>query len=302
MHKKGKIVIAGGSGFFGKHLINFFANDYQIVVFTRGKSEIENEINYVNWDAKSIGDWTNELEGSNALINLTGKSINCRFTETNKKELLSSRINSTQVLLEAIEQLENPPSIWLNASAGAMYKVKNVSNTENDKDYNDDFLADMSLRWEEAFYKNELPNTKRVAMRISLLLGKDGGVFPVWKKITKLFLGGKVGSGKQIVSWMHVKDACRAVEFLINNKIEGPVNFSTNHPVSNCDLMKTLRKQLEIPFGFPAPEIGVKLGGMFLQTEPSLLLNSVNFIPERLINEGFKFEYENIKETFDNLK
>lgn len=295
------MVIAGGSGFFGNHLIDYFKKTYQVIVLTRGLTGFKDDVKYVNWDAKTIEDWTDKLNEAEVLINLTGKSINCRFTDENKKELLSSRIDSTNVLAKAIQKLEHPPKMWLNASAGAMYRVENVPNTEEDKDYKDDFLAQMAIEWEKTFFEKELPKTKRVSMRISLILGKDGGVFPVWKKITKLFLGGKVGDGKQMISWIQIEDAVKAVQFIIENEMEGIVNFSTNHPVSNKDLMKALRKEMNIPFGFPAPELGVKLGGIFLNTEPSLLLDSVNFIPKKLLDNNFTFNYPTITEAFKKL-
>ncbi|MCB0408841.1 MAG: TIGR01777 family oxidoreductase, partial [Flavobacteriales bacterium] len=243
MNSLPKMIIAGGSGFFGNHLVEYFKKTYRVVVLTRSESKLKEGVQYINWDAKTIGEWVDELNGATVLINLTGKSINCRFTEENKKELLSSRTDSTKVLAEAIYKLEKPPKIWMNASAGAMYQTADVPNTEEDEVFKDDFLAQMAIEWEKAFFENELPKTKRVAMRISLILGKDGGVFPVWKKITKLFLGGKVGDGKQMISWIHIDDAVEAVKFIIKKEIEGIVNFSTNQPISNKDLMKELRKQ-----------------------------------------------------------
>lgn len=301
MDLKPKMIIAGGTGFFGHHLVEFFKNRYNITVFTRTATHSKNGVNYQYWDATTKGDWIGILEGAEVLINLTGKSINCRFTEENKKQLLSSRVNSTKVLAEVIALLNNPPKIWINASAGAMYKTGSVSNTEQDKAFNDDFLAKMSLAWEEAFFEQNLPETTRVAMRISLILGSDGGVFPVWKKITSMLLGGKAGKGDQMISWIHIDDAIKAVEFMMEHKMEGVVNFSTHHPIANKNLMKELRKQINVPFGLPAPEFGIKVGSYFLQTEPSLLLNSVNFIPERLIKEGFKFKFPSINKAFEDL-
>ncbi len=301
MNSLPKMIIAGGSGFFGNHLVDYFKKTYRVVVLTRSESKLKEGVQYINWDAKTVGDWVDELNGATVLINLTGKSINCLFTEDNKKVLLSSRIESTKVLAEAIQKLEKPPKIWLNASAGAMYQTTDVPNTEEDKVFKNDFLAHMAIEWEKAFFEKDLPKTKRVAMRISLILGKDGGVFPVWEKITKLFLGGKVGSGKQMISWIHVDDAVEAVQFIIENEIEGIVNFSSNYPVSNKDLMKELRKQMEVPFGLPAPKFGVKIGAVLLGTESSLLLDSVNFIPKKLSDNNFKFYYSKIDEAFNRL-
>lgn len=301
MNLKPKMVIAGGSGFFGNHLVAYFKNTYQITVLTRGKTQQKEGVNYQHWNAETKSDWVSVIGDAEVLINLTGKSINCRFTDANKKELLSSRIDSTKVLAEAIESVQNPPKIWLNASAGAMYKTKEIPSTEEDINFGNDFLAQMSLAWEKAFFEKELSKTKRAAMRISLILGKDGGVFPVWKKITSLFLGGKAGCGKQIVSWIHVDDAIRAVEFIIKKELEGAINFSTNQPISNNELMKTLRGVLGISLGIPAPAFGIKLFSRFIGTEPSLLLDSVNFVPKKLLDRGFHFQFTTINEALEDL-
>lgn len=300
--KKSKIVIAGGSGFFGTYLVNYYKQTKNVIVLTRGVSEIKEGVEYVSWDGKSVGEWIECLSEAEALINLSGKSINCRFTDENKKVLITSRTASTKVLAEAISSLENPPKIWLNASAGAMYKPQAQPNTENETEFSTGFLSKMALAWEEAFYKEELPKTKRAAIRISLILGKDGGVFPVLKKITSLYLGGAAGSGKQMMSWIHIEDAARAIDFIIEKNIEGPINFSSNNPVSNKVFMKSLREVLGVPIGLPAPVFGIKFFSRFIGTEPSLLLDSVNFIPKKLIKSGFKFKFTDINNALEDLK
>jgi hypothetical protein len=302
MMKKPKIVIAGGSGFFGAYLVNYYKQTKNVIVLTRGASEIKEGVEYVSWDGKSVSGWKECLNEAEALINLSGKSINCRFTDENKKLLIASRTLSTKVLAEANSSLENPPKIWLNASAGAMYQPQTQPNTENETEFSIGFLSKMALAWEEAFYKEELPKTKRAAIRISLILGKDGGVFPVLKKITSLYLGGSAGSGKQMMSWIHIEDAARAIDFIIEKNIEGPVNFSSNSPVSNKVFMKSLRKVLGVSLGIPAPAFGIKFFSRFIGAEPSLLLDSVNFIPEKLIEEGFKFKFTDINNALEDLK
>ena len=299
---KPKIVIAGGSGFFGAYLVNYYKQTKNVIVLTRGNSEIVNGVEFVNWNGASMGNWVEKLNEAEALINLSGKSINCRFTKSNKELLLSSRVNSTAVLSKAILSVENPPKIWLNASSGAMYKVKDTPNAENDRAFKDDFLAKMALSWENEFFKSELSQTKRASIRISLILGKNGGVLPVLKKITSFCLGGAAGSGNQIMSWIHVEDAARAIDFIIENNIDGPINFSSNNPVSNKIFMKSLREVLNVPIGIPAPAFGIKLSSLFLGTESSLLLDSVNFIPKKLTEKGFKFKFTDVKNAFEDLK
>lgn len=297
-----KIIIAGGSGFFGSYLVNYYKQTKNVIVLTRGVSETNEGVEYVNWDGKSVGKWVECLNDAEALINLSGKSINCRFTEENKKALITSRTASTKVLVEAISSLEKPPKIWLNASAGAMYQTKEQPNTEGETKFSTGFLSKMALAWEEAFYKEELLKTKRASIRISLILGNDGGVYPVLKKITSFYLGGSAGSGKQMMSWIHVEDAARAIDFIIENNIEGPINFSSNSPVSNKVFMKSLREVLSVSIGIPAPAFGIKFFSRFIGTEPSLLLDSVNFIPKKLIENEFKFKFPDITSALEDLK
>lgn len=299
---KEKIIIAGGSGFFGSYLCNYFSEKHDVIVLTRGKSYEKNGISYQHWDGKTIGDWNESLDGSKAIINLSGKSINCRFTDENKKALINSRVDSTRILAQAIKNLDKPPKFWLNASAGAMYVAGEKPNTEKDKSFSDSFLSKMALAWEEAFYKDELPKTKRASLRISLILGREGGVFPVWKKLTKYLLGGTVGSGKQMVSWMHIEDAAKAIDFIMANELEGVFNFSTNQPVSNKVLMKSFQKTFNIPFGFWAPAFMIKLFSPLIGVDSSLVLNGVNFVPDRLLKAGYQFKYEDINKALEDLK
>lgn len=302
MDKKPVIVIAGGSGFIGEAISNhYLTNGYEVVVLTRGETQLKNNINYQHWDGKTVGEWKKTIDCAKALINLSGKSINCRFTDENKKALINSRVNTTKTLLEAVKGITTPPEIWLNASAGAMYCAGEEPNDENESDFSDSFLSKMALAWEEAFYKGDLPNTRRVSMRISLILGKHGGVFPVFKKITSFYLGGKAGSGKQVMSWMHIEDTIRAIDFIIKNNISGPVNFSSNNPKSNKAFMKIFREAMNISIGIPAPAFGIKFFSKFIGADSSLLLDSVNFIPKKLNDKGFKFKYDQLSNALSNL-
>jgi uncharacterized protein (TIGR01777 family) len=302
MEKKPVMVIAGGTGFFGDYLIDFFRKKYTFVVLTRGVQRSNQEVAFINWDGKSQGSWVDALEGAEVLINLSGKAINCKFTEENKKKLMSSRIDSTKALVVAVGRLKNPPKVFLNASAGAMYELLDRPNEETDVIFKKDFLSEMALDWEGEFFRSELPQTRRATLRISLILGRNGGVYAVLRKITKLFLGGFVGSGKQMMSWIHIEDAARAVEFVISNdRIKGPINFSTMKPESNNHFMRKLRASLAVYFGFPAPAFGLKIMSNIIDIEPSLVLNSVNFIPNKLLGNGFKFKFEKLEDALKDL-
>ena len=302
MDNKRVMVIAGGSGFFGNYLINFFKEKYTILVLTRGGSRFDDEIEFVNWDGKSKGDWIRVVEGAEVLINLSGKGINCKFTEDNKRRLLSSRIESTKALVDGVANMKNPPKVFLNASAGAMYELLDRPNEETDLNFKNDFLSEMAQEWEATFFKNELTQTRRAALRISLILGSKGGVYHVLKKISKFYLGGAVGSGRQMMSWIHIEDAARAIEFIISNeKVKGPVNFSTNQPESNSSFMRKLRESVAVSFGFPAPSFGLKIMSSIINIEPSLVLNGVHFVPRKLIDYGFKFKFEKLESALKEI-
>ena len=298
-----KIIIAGGSGFFGQALTNYFKKTHEVIVLTRSSSFLKDGVHYQNWGKNNLEEWAPVLNQAKALINLSGKSINCRFSEKNKKALLDSRINTTRLLASAIEHTSTPPKLWINASAGALYNPGNQPNDEYDTTFNNtSFLGKMALAWEEAFYEKELPQTRKVALRISLILGKNGGVFPVLQQLTRLRLGGKVGSGNQFISWIHLYDAIQAVQFIMENtSIEKAVNLSTNEPCSNTYFMSALRKSLGISIGIPAPTFGVKIASFFLRKEPSLLLDSVHFIPKKLNEAGFVFKYKDVNSAFEQL-
>lgn len=298
-----KIVLAGGTGFLGQIIIERFkGKTEEIVVLSRSSKTQQDNVRTVVWDAKNAGDWTKELSGTDVLINLTGKSINCRHNEANKKELLSSRIDATEILGKAIEACEQAPKLWINASAAALYIAGSKPNTENDSRFGNGFLEEMCIRWEESFLKSKCPQTRKIIMRITLILGKSGGVFPVLMDLTKKGLGGKAGSGKQMMSWMHENDFLNAINWFIRNENAiGVYNMSSPQPISNKDFMALLRKNTNALFGLPAPAFAIRLASIFMQTEPGLVLNSVHVLPQKLLDNGFHFEFAKAKNAIASL-
>jgi uncharacterized protein (TIGR01777 family) len=300
-----KIIIAGGSGFLGKSIINFFdENEYEFVILSRQDFAIHKKNCSVKiWDGKNIGDWQHEFENAKAIINLSGKTINCRYTEPNKKQILTSRIDATNAIGNAILQCKNPPKVWLNASAATLYKYTETKNQdENSTDFNDDFSTHVCLAWEKTLNSFETKNTRKIALRISIVLGKDDGVFTRLKTLTQFGLGGKQGNGKQYVSWIHIEDFCRAIEFFItNNNSNGAYNLSTINPITNDTLMKTFRKKMNIPFGIPSPDFILKLGAFVIGTEPELVLKSRRVVPKKILDEGFIFLHPTIDSAIENL-
>lgn len=288
------ILIAGGTGFIGTYLKKRFEEKGENVKLV-SRTGID-----VPWVHQSLVD---ELEHTDMVINLAGKTINCRHTFENKEMILKSRTKATSLLGNAIAACKNPPLLWVNASASAIYKSDTIAPaTETSEHLADDFLADVVRRWETDFFSFKLPSTRQIALRTSVVLGRSKGAFPSLLRLTRLGLGGKVGNGKQIFSWIHIGDYFRIVEFLIqNDSITGVVNCTSPAPLSNAALMKEMRSKVKIPFGLPAPEFAVRIGAFFIGTESSLLLDSTNIYPERLLNAGFKFKFGDISTAISDL-
>jgi uncharacterized protein (TIGR01777 family) len=299
-----KIIIAGGTGFLGKELVHHFEKeDNEIFVLSRGKSRIEGKTNFVHWDATSEGAWESCLIGADLVINLTGKPVNCRYTESNKLEIVNSRVNATRVLQIAVNKLQYKPALWINASAASIYgQHPEVLMTEEDSIRGEDFSAIVAQKWEAAFFQEETVNLRKVALRISLILGKSGGVFPVFKKLARLGLGGKMGNGKQKFGWIHIDDVIRMIDCIIQNEtISGPVNCISPNTPTNQEFMKCLRKALKMPFGLPQPKFLLDIGAVFIGTESELILSSIYAYPKRLIDNGFKFKFENCQDALNDL-
>ncbi len=294
------IIIAGGSGFLGKVLEDYFIKKrYSVKILTR-KPKKENDI---YWNAKDIGKWVGVLENADALINLTGKSVDCRYTEKNKKLIYDSRIDSTHVLGLAINLCENPPKVWINSSTATIYKHSlHKEMTEENGEIGNDFSMNIAKSWEKAFFSVINPKTRKIALRTSIVLGKNGGALVPLKRLTKFGLGGKQGNGNQKVSWIHEFDFANAVEFILNTEtLQGKFNLSVPNPTTNSVLMKSLRKILKVPFGLSHPKPILEFGAKLIGTETELVLKSRNVIPKRLIDNGFKFKHPKIENALHDL-
>jgi len=298
-----KLIIAAGTGFLGQVLVEYFKDKFdEIVILTRGKSIVTDTIKYVNWDAKSLSGWENELENASVLINLAGKSVDCRYTEANKKEIYSSRIESTKILNLAVLNCKNPPKHWLNSSTSTIYRFSlDKQMDEINGEIGDDFSMNIAKSWEKSFFEAETPKTLKTAMRTSIVLGKNGGAFVPIKMLAKFGLGGKQGKGNQFISWIHEKDFAKAIEFIIEKELSGVVNLVSPKPITNYDFMKTLRTTIRIPFGLSTSKFLLEIGSFFIRTETELVLKSRNVIPKRLQENRFKYEYETLENAFKNL-
>jgi hypothetical protein len=299
-----KLVIAGGSGFLGQVLAKYFQSRFEdIVILSRTAATSNKNIRKIVWDARTLGPWSGELNDCDVLINLTGKSVNCRYTEKNKKEILTSRLDATKVLGEAIRISKNPPRVWLQAASSTIYRSSfDKIMDEKTGEIGDDFSMNVCKQWERTFLNEECPATKKIVMRIAIVLGKQGGAIPPLLALTKLGLGGRQGSGKQMVSWIHENDFVRCAEWLIENgKNKGIYNCTSPSPVTNYLFMKNLRHALRIPFGIPSPAGLLEIGSFFIRTETELLLKSRWVYPKRLLEEGFTFQYQTLDKALEEL-
>lgn len=293
-----KIIIAGGTGFLGESLRFYFeAKGVEVVALSRKRDQ---QTTY--WNGKDLGEWTSHLETADVLINLAGKSVDCRYTDQNRRAILDSRIQSTRVLNLAVQQAANKPRVFLNSSTATIYAhAETRINTEEKGILGDDFSTGIAKSWENEFFSIELEDVRKIAMRTSIVLGNKGGAFPMLKKITKLGMGGKQGRGNQFISWIHVDDFCKAVDFLIQSKLEGTVNVTAPKPLQNHAFMKLLSKHLKAPLSIAQPKWLLEIGAAIIGTETELLLKSRYVHPQRLIDAGFEFTYTSVENCLDDL-
>jgi uncharacterized protein len=307
---KQKIILAGGSGFLGQALARHFsALNWEVVVLTRHPCPRTDGVREVSWDGDRVGAWAQELEGADAIVNLSGKSIDCRFTVANKKMLLESRIRPTLAIGNAIAQCKTPPRVWLNSSSASLYK--HTFDTDMDEagahgvtpEAKDEFLVVLIHRWEAAFNVVQTPRTRKVALRTTMVLGHGrNSVFPVLRRLTRLGLGGRMGSGRQFVAWIHVEDFCRAVEWAIGHEaVSGPVNLAAPQPLPQAEMMRLFREACGMPFGLPAMAWMLEIGTFLLRKEAVLILKSHRVVPGQLLASGFTFRFPSFREALANL-
>lgn len=304
MIMKSKIVIAGGSGFIGQLLSDFYHHqNYEVVVLSRGNREKVHGIRFVNWDGETEGEWVKELEGCDTVINLTGKSVNCRPTKSNNKAVIDSRVRSTKVIGKAIQKLQSPPKVWINAGGVGVFSG---ADSDVPKDENaalgKDFSSEVAYHWEKAFNEAETPLTRKVFLRIALVLKKGEGFLQPMELLVKTGLGGTMGSGKQHFPWIHYQDLIQIFDYVRKSaQMSGVVHAVSPETVSNASFMKQLRQAIGVPIGIPAPAFAVRLGAYIIGTNGNLALSDNPAIPGKLIKEQYSFLFPDLKSALAQL-
>ena len=297
-----KIVIPGGSGQVGTVLARTFHKDgHDVVVLSRNPASAPWRT--VEWDGEILGDWVAEIEGADAIINLAGQSVNCRYNNDNRRRIKDSRVNSTRLVGDAIAQAWKPPRVWLQASTATIYAHRFDAPNDEASGIIDGaepnapdtwrFSIDVATSWERALNESPAPNTRKVLMRSAIVMNPDpGSPFSTLLQLVKLGLGGAAGDGRQFMSWIHDQDFSSAVLWLIEHEeMEGPVNLAAPNPLINSEFMRILRSAWGMPFGLPATEWMLEAGAFVLQTETELILKSRRVIPSRLLQSGFAFKF-----------
>ena len=297
-----RIIIAGGSGFIGSALAKEFSRrGYAVVVLTRSPRARTDGVREVFWDSRS-GKWLEHFEGAEAVINLTGKNVNCPHTPENVRRIISSRVDSVNAVAAAIASTNVRPRVWVQASAIGFYGDTQDRLADESAPNGQDTLAQICREWEAAAAAAKTPDTRQVTLRIGFVLGRAGGALPVLTKLTKFFLGGAVGNGRQFISWIHLADLVQMfVAAVENEKLSGIFNAVAPNAVTNGEFMRELRRALHRPWSPPAPEFAVKLGARLMGSEPSLALVSQRCEPKRFREMGFQFQFSELRGALAEL-
>jgi len=349
-----KIIIAGGSGFIGQGIAHYLGKENEIIILgrniknhennvygARSSASLQGQIRRVTWDGKTMGAWAKELEAADIVLNLAGKSVNCRYHEKQRREIINSRVNATNIIGEAIRNCIHPPKLWINASSATIYKHSlyksqdeyngQISEKKSDnmpwslldqirlkknrflvqlihgkqsEQYENldlDFSVHVCKLWEKAFFEQPTPFTRKITLRTAITLGKGGVIVP-YLNLCKFGLGGNHANGEQMFSWVHIEDVCRFVEWLYQRKeAEGIYNCVAPNALKNSQLMYSLRKAIGKKVALPAPAWLLELGAWMIGSETELMLKSRWVYPKRSLDEGFEYKYQTIQHAIDEI-
>lgn len=299
-----KIILAGGNGYLGKVLANYYHSIAgEVIVLSRKPAQNINNIKTLVWDGVNEVDWVKELEGAELLVNLCGKNVNCRYNEANRNEIIRSRVEPTALLGKVVSRLNQPPQLWINVTSATIYRhAEDHAQDEVTGEIGYGFSIDVCKQWEQIFFEQETPQTRKVALRMGIVLGRSDGVFPRLLNMVKFGLGGKQGNGEQYISWVHEQDVARCTEWLLlHNEVDGIVNCTAPVAIKNKDFMKALRKACGIPLGLPAPAWLLEIGARLIGTETELILKSRWVKPLQLVQGGYQFMFSNARHAIDDI-
>jgi uncharacterized protein (TIGR01777 family) len=315
--RKKKIILAGGTGFIGQALAARWGKENQIVILSRqnakshsnsyGKNQLKAgagyQLSYCHWDGRHVErNWADELEGSDLVVNLAGRSVNCRYTPRNKQEIFDSRTDATRVIGQAIHETMMPPKLWINAASATIYRYAlDRPQDETTGEIGEGFSVQVCQRWENTFFEQPTPFTRKIALRTAITLGDEGVIVP-YLNLLKFGLGGRQGSGRQMYSWVHIDDVAKAIEWLLDKpELEGVFNLAAPGPVTNSYFMATLRRLTHHRFGLPMPAWLLRLGALLIGTETELVLKSRWVLPAKLQKAGFTFQYEQVDSALQDI-
>lgn len=297
-----KIVIPGGSGHLGTLIARaFHQQGDDVVVLSRSTRLFPWRT--VLWDGRTLGKWTDEIDGADAVINLAGRTVNCRYNAANKRDIVESRVLSTRIVGEAIAREKRPPRVWLQASTATIYAhrydeandertgIRGGSEADAPPEWR--FSIDVATAWEAGIDAVVVPRTRKINLRTAIVMSAEhGGAFDQYLRIVRFGLGGKHGDGRQFTSWIHAGDFVRVIRFLIErDDISGVVNLAAPEPLPNADFLAAIRDAWGTRIGIPAPEWLLRIAAFFLGTETELLLKSRRVVPRRLLDLGFRFQF-----------
>jgi len=298
---KGLVVLAGGSGFLGRALSGELERaGYEVLVLTRRARA--GRVRQAEWDGRGVGAWARVLEGAEAVVNLAGRSVNCRYTRRHRREIVESRVNSVETLGRAMRACARPPKVFVQVASLAVYGDAGRRVCCEDAPAGEGFSAETCVRWERAFDALTLPATRKVLLRTGFVLGRGGGALPTLARLARCYLGGTVGDGRQYVSWLHVADFARIVLWCLEHReAAGVYNATGPAPVTNAEFMCELRCALRRPWSPRTPAALVRLGAFLMRTEAELALTGRRALPDRLVEQHFKFMYTNLEAALADI-
>ncbi|MCB0810869.1 MAG: TIGR01777 family oxidoreductase [Flavobacteriales bacterium] len=299
------IVLAGGTGTMGRILQrHFVAQGWRVTVLTRRpEAHSRDEVSFVHWDGRSVGPWSALLDSADVLVNLAGRSVDCRYTEHNKAAILNSRVDATNALGLAMDECTTPPTLWINLSSATVYR--HAEDREMDEETGElgrDFSPQVVLAWEKAFFGHQRNGLRQVAVRCAMVFSHEGGAFPRFVQLVKAGLGGHHGPGTQYVSWVHEADVARFFQWVIDTSaIHGVINLAAPCPVTDRTLTRALRERIRPLVALPTPVPLLHLGSFVLRTEVELVLKSRRVVPMRALYHGFAFTHPTLANALDEL-